>query len=122
MLTEAQKQVINNFAKSGIIRGGELLLTREYILQFIDDLAAVNAIIYGCSDWRYVDYAKYPDLIMEIVGGGILVEDDIDAQEECVNIVKGYITNRLPDDVDFVSLIFGDGDIYNYVREIGRSL
>ena len=67
-------------------------------------------------------YAKYPDLIMEIVGGEILVEDDIDAQEECVNIVKGYITNRMPDDVDFISLIFGDGgDIYDYVRELGRS-
>ena len=81
----------------------------------LDDLKRLGRYLHK-------SYAKYPDLIMEIVGGEILVEDDIDAQEECVNIVKGYITNRMPDDVDFISLIFGDGgDIYDYVRELGRS-
>ena len=122
MVTTNQKKILKSYTKNGIIKGGELLLSQEFIIAFIDELSSNGVQINGCDIWRYADSTKNPARIIEFVGGGVLVHD-IDPLantiEEYAKIVKEYVQYRLPKDTDLISLIFEDIEIYDFLREIG---
>lgn len=120
MITKDQINVIEKYIPSGIIKGGELLLSRDLVISFIDELAVVGVLINGCDLWRYLDSDRNPKRIVALLGDGILVHDGgpfANTTEVNAKIVREYIEKRLPEDADLVSIIYEDGEIYDYLRE-----
>jgi hypothetical protein len=113
-------KVLEKHLPNGIVKGIEFLLTPKTILPFIDDLAAIGVLINGCDLWYYLDTDKDPMRIVESVGAGMLVKDpdppETITPQLSANQVKDFIINQLPEDVDLLSLIFMDSDIYDFFR------
>lgn len=124
MVTNNQMKILKSYTKNGILKGGELLLLREFTIPFIDELSSSGVQINGCDIWRYADSSKNPARIIEFVGGGVLVHNIsplANSLEECARIVKNYILDEMPAEADFISLVFEDREIYQYLRELGSN-
>jgi hypothetical protein len=121
MLTPELRSILNKYVKLGVVKGVELLLPQEFVIPFINDLAKIGVQINGCDLWRYVDRKEDITKIVELVGAGVLVQYAnplANSVKDYASVVKDYIHQRLPSDVDFISLIFEDGEIYNFIKNI----
>lgn len=98
------------YEKIGIQKGVELLLLPEDAIKLIDDLVEIGVRLLGCDCWRYVDIKeKDTGKILEIVGGGVIVElPENSLIIDDANYVKEFISNKLYEDVNFVSLIYDE--------------
>lgn len=121
MATLEQKDILKNYSSKGIIKGGELLLPKELIISFMEELSNSGVQINGCDIWRYADSTRNPARIVEFVGGGVLVHyanPRADTLQEYATIVKDYILLKMPTGADFVSLVFEDSEIPQFLRKL----
>ncbi len=109
-MNKTYQQLIQSYREKGIKKGVELLLLPEQAIMLIDELVEVGIRILGCDSWCYVDsYENDPNRVLEIVGGGVLVELPEDSSViEDANFVKEFILEKLPEDAKFVSLIYDE--------------
>jgi hypothetical protein len=96
----------------GIVKGNELLLPIDLALQFATELRAIYVRVLGVTGWRFVDQCKCD--IVEDMRVDYYVGDEIyfgpNASEESINAVVSYLMNRIPKDVNFVTLDINSKD------------
>jgi hypothetical protein len=118
MKKEDLPRIVEKYLNRGVLKGGEFLQPPEDVVQFIDDLVNAGILISGCDLWRYLDPTKDPTGIVALVGAGVLVSRSTNPKKGTVEgnaeIVKGFILHQLPEDAELVSLIFLDGEIYDF--------
>ncbi len=119
MITNDQQAILMKYASLGIVAGIELLLSEDLIILFIDELTNNGVLINGCDLWKFVDSSRDPDKIVQLLDGYLIPDNFGDSVEGSAKLVKNYLANNLPKDVDFISLIFNDGDIYDYILSLG---
>ena len=109
-MSEVYQQLIKKYRKIGIKKGVELLLLPKYAIMLTDELVEIGIRVLGCDCWRYADIEeKDTKRILEIVGGGVIVDLPEDSSiVDDANFVKRFITENLPKDADFVSLIYDE--------------
>ena len=109
------KVIVDKFKPFGLFRGVDLLLPQKSALAYLKELITNEILVVGCDFSRYFDEKK--EKTIELVGAGMVVDDN----SPCDPFISGvevleFIRNRFPNDADFVSLIFLDGDIYDFLR------
>src|SRR5574340_1436425 len=119
MITNGQKAILWKFAALGIVAANDLLLPPDLIIPFLDELSNENALINGCDLWKFVDSSRNPYEIVQLLDGYLIPDNFGDSVDGSAKLVKNYLENNLPKDVDFVSLIFDDGEIYDYILSLG---
>src|SRR5574340_1603100 len=119
MLPIKQRIVLQKYSFLGLVKGTELLLPPDLIIPFLDELSNENALINGCDLWKFINSSKNPYEIVQLLDGFLIPDNFGDSVEGSAKLVKNYLENNLPKDVDFVSLIFDDGEIYDYILSLG---
>lgn len=119
MLPIKQRIVLQKYSFLGLVKGTELLLPPDLIIPFLDELSNENVLINGCDLWKFINSSKNPYEIVQLLDGFLIPDNFGDSVEGSAKLVKNYLVNNLPKDVDFVSLIFDDGDIYDYILSLG---
>lgn len=87
------------YLKYGRVEAGEILLSPERAVAFIDDLERLGVRIYGLDFWR--DHNGNP---VEIPWGGGY--DDSMSVAERAESARRTIIDRRPSDIVYVSLVF----------------
>lgn len=92
-------------ALGGIKKGSEFLIPPSKGSEFVDELQNIEMVILGLDGWYYVD--KDSQWIVQDLSVDFSVDESIIESDEAVSqsaaIVKDYIANQLPDQIDFVS-------------------
>jgi hypothetical protein len=119
MINENQKMILREYIKIGKIKGGELLLTKNIFLSFLNDMMKANIIIRGCNVWQYAGSNYDPDKIVEMPGDGIWIEEDRSSSLEKAEynklILIKYIKSRFSEEVAFFSPLFDDEMVSTYI-------
>src|SRR5574340_574783 len=119
MLKRKQKIILDKYSSLGLVKGGELLLQPDLIIPFLDEISKEHVLINGCDLWKYVDSSRDPDRIVQLLDGYLIPDNYGDSVEGSAILVKRYLENNLPKDIDFISFIYNDRDIYKFIRTLG---
>ena len=114
--------ILQKYLQIGISKGHELLLSPNLMVNFIDDLARVGVKVQGYDSWRFIDKDKNPPWIVEITGGGFIVDlpESKYTAEYFAEIVKTHAANKLLREADLVSLLYDDERI-DFIYEFFKS-
>lgn len=111
MNNQSLSELANQYRPYGINHGGEFLFSPEKAILFLDDLARNNVMVIGCDLWKYVNKEK--GWIVELLGAGFVVNELVTDINQAASLIKQFIKEKLPDDAEFVSLIFQDYSVMN---------
>jgi len=109
LMKNRYKSIISQFKYRGLSKGSEFLLTPTDALDIIDELTKFDIGILGVNIWQTVEKG-----IMEILGGLNLsklfreTKDTHQFAQSSAKMAIEYITNYLPDEIDYVSFVTVD--------------
>jgi hypothetical protein len=97
-MNKGEIKIIEKYLPYGVIKGGDFLLTPEIMILFIDDLSELPVIITGCDLWRFLDPEKKPGRIVQLLGAGLSIGDNVidprkNSKEGIAEILKEYINS-----------------------------
>ena len=113
MTDQSVRELFEKYKRVGIKKGHELLMAPFVAISFIDALSQKNIKIVGCDTWRYTKIDNWVGII-ENVGGGMEVDGykDLNTQQ-IAEIMKRFIVSISSNDVDLISLLFDDQEMYS---------
>ena len=119
--------IARKYKSLGLVNSTDFLLQPALAVELLHDLTEIGVRVVGCDSWRYLDREKKdPTRILELVGGGTGAEFPFEISiDENARIIEEFLVNKLPEDVDLISLIVDDPQIpvpFSYlIRDIDEA-